>query len=289
MSCFSGPRSPMAILQRNTVGSFWNPNILSSLFSDTAGTTPAVVDGEVQRMNDLGRLGNHMTSYIGVKGAYTCHGPTLRKESGTNTYYLEFDGIGANLQNTGISGTWPQITAAGGTGITVGVGYWMDSTQPIGTNGTWLGTHSLGNFTSKWNFGLRLIDGLKHYCTVRNNANDAWLAICSDNSALTTVLNAAYKDKKILYIAEGTFGAMTSSARNWVGRDLVGAFFNNTVTDTENDLPIDLYNQFAIGARAPNNDNWIAGRFYVGAMIGKSLSDEERGILHDYLYINMNR
>jgi len=291
MGAAAGPKTPYTLMRDGTAGFFLNPNVLSSLFADTAGTTPATVDGEVKRMNDLGPLGLAFVAPTGsqVSGGvtYTFHGPTLRKSN--ETYYLEFDGEGAGLQLLDAAGNWPQATTSGGNAMTLMVAFETNSTQTIGFGGTWLGTHSIGNYTGKWNFGFRLSTENQHYCVVRNDANDGWINIFDEGTRYSTLNSSQYYDIPLIYCAEGNIGNLVIGGKDYIRRDFQTEFSNVAVTDTENDLPVDFYNNFAIGARAPNNDNWIAGKFFGGIMIAKSLSDSERNSSYDYLYSNINK
>ena len=291
MACFAGPKTPYSLLNDGTAGFFCNPNVLSSLFADTSGTIPATVDNEVKRMNDLGPLGVPFISPTGsrvINGVtYIFHGPTLRKNG--DIYYLEFDGEGAGLEAMNITANWPQATSSGESAMSLMVAFETSSTQPIGFGGTWLGTHSIGNFTSKWNFGLRLSLENQHYCVVRNDANDGWLTIFDEGSRYSNINLSQYYDNPIIYYAEGNIENMTIGGKDYIKRDFQTEFSNVAITDTENDLPIDLYNNFAIGARAPSNDNWIAGNFYGGMMISKSLTDSERNSMYNYFYSNINK
>ena len=63
----------------------------STLFADTAGTTPASVDGAVRRINDKSGNGAHLTTFA------LSQSPILRLSSGV--YYLEFDGTNDCFDN----------------------------------------------------------------------------------------------------------------------------------------------------------------------------------------------
>jgi hypothetical protein len=173
----SNGRTYHEILRDGTVGSFWNPRVLSSLWQDTAGTIPAVVDSEVKRMDDLGTLGNHMTSLSGTRlrgdHTYVLKGPTLKREG--NQYYLQFDGDGAGLVKSSVAGNWPELTATSTFGMTLSVAFQTDSIQPplptTGFSGTWLGNDALGNFGGVWFFGLRLASENMFYATLRKEFN----------------------------------------------------------------------------------------------------------------------
>jgi hypothetical protein len=289
MAVAAGPKTPFFALKDGTTGSFWSPRVLSSLWQDTAGTTPATVDSEVQRMDDLSGLGNHVVAPSGSRTigdhTYTFSGPILRKEG--HQYYLETDGDGAALQLLSAAGNWSNVTATNTFGITMSVAFYTDSNQgDFGSfGGTWLGTHSLGNFTSKWNFGLRLALENMFYSVKRNAENTAWITHFDEGNRYSTLNNSTYYDRPVIYTSIGTVDTATFGGKDFIDR-AAGADFTNIAFTSTDELPVDFYNTFAIGARAPNNDNWIKGRFYGGAMIMKEISEEERKVIEDFLYVN---
>ena len=78
--------NPGTILDYTTYeGAYYDVSALSSLYSDTGGTTAAVVDGPVGYMEDLSGNGHHLiASSDGQR-------PTLRQDG--SAYYLEFDNV----------------------------------------------------------------------------------------------------------------------------------------------------------------------------------------------------
>lgn len=291
MAVFSGPRTYYQLLRDGTTGSFWSPRVLSSLWQDTAGTIPATVDSEVKRMDDLGGLNNHMIALSGTRlrgdHTYVLKGPTLRKD-GTR-YYLEFDGDGAGLSASNASGNWPQLTATSDFGITLSVAFQTDSVQPSlpssGFSGTWMGSDSIGNYGPVWWFGLRLALETMFYATIRNAENTAWITQFDDGNRYSTVAGASFYDRPIIYTATGVIDNATFGGADWVDRS-AGQSFSGVAFSATTELPVNFQNSFVIGARAPSNDNWIAGRFYGGAMIAKEITEEERLVIEDYLYTN---
>ena len=289
MAVFSGPRTPYQALRDGTTGSFWSPRVLSSLWQDTAGTIPAVVDSEVKRMDDLGGLNNHMLAPTGSRTSndhtYVFSGPILRKDG--NKYYLETDGDGAALRTGATSGNWPQLEANSQIGITLSVAFQTDSDQgDFGSlGGTWMGCDSLGNFGSVWRFGLRLNQEVMFYATVRNAENTAWVTQFNDENRYSTVAGANFYDRPVIYTATGKIDNATFGGNDWID-GLPSASFDGIPFNTTTELPVPFYNQFVLGARAPSNDNWIKGRFYGGMMIAKEINEEERKIIEDFLYTN---
>lgn len=291
MAVVSGPKSPFKALKGAPAGCFWSPRVLSSLWQDTAGTVPAAVDSEVKRMDDLSGNGAHMIAPSGSRTlndyTYTFKGPILRK-TGTQ-YYLEFDGDGAGLRALNAPGNWSELGATSTFGITMSVAFWTDSNQPSlpssGFGGTWLGSDSMGNFGNVWWFGLRLTTELMFYCTVRNAENTAWVTQFEEGNRYSTVIGSSNYDRPVIYTAVGTIDNATFGGSDWIDQK-AGQSFSGIAFNATTELPQPYQNTFAIGARAPSNDNWIAGRFYGGCVINKEISDNERKQIEEFLYVN---
>lgn len=290
MACVAGPKTPFTALKGNVPGSFWSPRVLSSLWQDTAGTVPAVVNSEVKRMNDLSGRGNHMLASTGTRTissyTYTFKGPILRQEG--SQYYLEFDGDGAALRCTA-SGSWPAVTGSNSAAVTLSVAFYTNSSQPAlpssGLGGTWLGTDSIGNFGNVWHFGLRLSTETMFYCTKRNLADTAWVEQWTEGDRYSLLTGAQWLNTIVIYTATGSIINNTIGGNEWInGNNTVN--FSSVPFGDVSLLPVPFNNTFAIGARAPGNDNWIAGRFYGGVMLAKALTEPERLTIQDFLYTN---
>lgn len=94
-----------ASLFAGAAGAWYDPSDLTTLFSDSAGTTPAVVDGPVARMLDKSGNGNHA-----VQTSSTDWRPTLKSTGGL--FWLEFDGANDTLVATfAINQTFDRISA----------------------------------------------------------------------------------------------------------------------------------------------------------------------------------
>lgn len=101
--------NPRALLFSNGEAGVWyDPSDLSTMFTDTAGTTPATVGDPVARINDKSGNDIHATQ------ATTAKRPILR-QTPTGEYYLEFDGVDDTLTATNIdfSGTDKMSVFAG--------------------------------------------------------------------------------------------------------------------------------------------------------------------------------
>lgn len=84
--------SPRVLFPATGAGGCWyDPSDLSTMFQDTAGTTPCAVGSRVALLKDKGPFG------YDVSQATTANQPYLRQESTTNRYYLEFGGVGVQL------------------------------------------------------------------------------------------------------------------------------------------------------------------------------------------------
>lgn len=90
-----GSFDPSILFANGEQGTWFDPSDLSTVFSDTAGTTPATVGGTVARINDKSGRGNHATQ------ATAASRPILRQSG--NLYYLEFDGTDDFLSTSAIN------------------------------------------------------------------------------------------------------------------------------------------------------------------------------------------
>ncbi|MGL5004299.1 MAG: hypothetical protein ACRDAM_15275, partial [Casimicrobium sp.] len=91
----SGSRIPAAIaalFASGELGGYYDPNDLSTLFQDIAGTIPATADGQtILRINDKSGRNLHLTG---------TNGPTLRYSATYGRWYLECDGVNDFLSAT---------------------------------------------------------------------------------------------------------------------------------------------------------------------------------------------
>ena len=77
--------SPLSLFASGEEGAWYDPSDLTTLWTDTAGTTQATVGDSVARMDDKSGNANHMTQ------ATAAARPILRQSG--SLYYLEFDGV----------------------------------------------------------------------------------------------------------------------------------------------------------------------------------------------------
>lgn len=77
--------NPATLFAAGEVGAWYDPSDLSTMFQDSAGTIPAVVNQPVGRINDKSGNARHAVQ------ATTAAKPVLRLVGGK--YYLEFDGV----------------------------------------------------------------------------------------------------------------------------------------------------------------------------------------------------
>ena len=82
----SGAFSPLRLFASGEEGAWYDPSDLSTLFQDSAGTTPVTTAGQpVGRMLDKSGRGNHATQ------ATSAARPTY--QTGAGLHYLAFDGV----------------------------------------------------------------------------------------------------------------------------------------------------------------------------------------------------
>lgn len=97
--------SPADLFAASEVGVWYDPSDLSSMFQDSAGTTPAVVDQPVGRINDKSGNGYDATQTT------TASKPVLRQD-GSGNYYLEHDGVDDWLRALfTIAQPWDRVSA----------------------------------------------------------------------------------------------------------------------------------------------------------------------------------
>jgi hypothetical protein len=100
-----GRFDPLSLFTGGQLGAWYDPSDLSSMFQDSAGTTPAAVDSPVGKLNDKSGNGYHLTQ--GTSSAR----PVLR--FGGGFYYLEFDGVDDALAASGTALALFQNVTAG--------------------------------------------------------------------------------------------------------------------------------------------------------------------------------
>ncbi|MBS0371887.1 MAG: hypothetical protein JSS57_22110 [Proteobacteria bacterium] len=121
-----------ALFASGEKGVWYDPSDLSSMFQDSAGTTPAVVDQAVGYIADKSGNGNH------AKQSITASKPILRLSGGL--YYLQFDGVDDFLVTGNIDFTaTDKMTVVAGVrklseaaaGAAVGVGANINTTTSV--------------------------------------------------------------------------------------------------------------------------------------------------------------
>ncbi len=104
-------------------GGWWDPSDLSTMWQDTSGTIPAVLNSPVARIDDKSGNGHNFTQS-------TSNMQPLLKQDGSGRYYLQFDGvndvmgssftlaqpytrIGTIAQNVWVSANGPRLFGSG--------------------------------------------------------------------------------------------------------------------------------------------------------------------------------
>jgi hypothetical protein len=92
--------SPLSLFTGGAQGVWYDPSDISSMFQDSAGTTPAAVDSPVGKINDKSGNGNHAVQA-------TAGARPLLKQDGSGKYYLLFDGVDDRIATPAIAITQP--------------------------------------------------------------------------------------------------------------------------------------------------------------------------------------
>lgn len=110
--------SPASLFAAGEQGVWYDPSDFSTMFQDTAGTTPVTATGQsVARINDKSGRGNHATQ------SNSSFQPTLQID-GNGKYYLLFDGSNDYLSTSSIN-----LTGTNKAGIFAGITKNSDSTS----------------------------------------------------------------------------------------------------------------------------------------------------------------
>lgn len=145
--------NPQALFGGGRIGVLFDPSVLSSVWQDSARTTPGAVGQPVGSLDDLSGNGLHATASGTAR-------PTLRQDS-TGRYYLEFDGVNNIMATANVN-----MSAGAVAFATVGARKASDAeyqaimeftSNPDTTNGSWaLGCGTLNGDASRrtWAAGL---------------------------------------------------------------------------------------------------------------------------------------
>lgn len=133
-----GKFSPLALFKSGAKGAWYDPSDFSTLFQDSAGTTPVTATGQsVGKILDKSGNGNHATQ------ATAASQPTLQQTAG-GLYYLSLDGSNDSMATASIdfSGTDKMLICAGITkNSDAALGIVAELSASVSTNN---GTFNLG-------------------------------------------------------------------------------------------------------------------------------------------------
>jgi len=138
--------SPASLFAGGTEGAWYDPSDLSTLFQDSAGTTPVTASGQpVGKMLDKSGNGNHATQATSAKR------PTYTEGSGLS--WLAFDGVDDAMAVADVSGMRQSIMT-----FFIGVGQLSLSTRddqlPLWTRDDWFASGNSQEFsTNNYVFG----------------------------------------------------------------------------------------------------------------------------------------
>lgn len=239
--------NPAALFDAGQQGYWLDVSDLTTMFQDSAGTTPAVVGQPVGRINDKSGRGNHFTQ------ATTAAKPILRSD-GVN-YYLEIDGVDDILLLTAAP-----LYAAGSATIIIGargvaqVNKYVFAEGNSGDANPFYGTPSDGN------------TGTGFCASSRNNAAVAMLSSVNTNSA-----NGFNDSNRILTFDDsGTTGQTRVNRGAWTSQ----AYARGATT----------LNRSSVGALARvTAGNFFTGRFYGTIARAVKLSDRDLMTAENYI------
>lgn len=224
---------PATLFAAGEAGAWYDPSDLSTLWQDTAGTTPVTADGQsVARIDDKSGNGlNLLQATAGLRPLYkTAGGLHWLEFDGTDDRLTVGSGIAGASQTVGLAGANPTGTAgcpyASSTASADRLGFRLDgSALSVGHyNGSaWLAKSGAGSTTSNVLLGeivksvstaLRVNAAAQSGTTVPFGAGVAVTALGANNSAnffpgriygllqIARALSAAERDELEAYLAE---------------------------------------------------------------------------------------
>lgn len=200
MSLTGSRFTPAKLFAAGEAGAWYDPSDLSSMWQDSAGTTPAAVDSPVGKINDKSGNGNHLTQ------ATAAARPILRQSGAL--FYLEFDGVDDGLASAA-GRTWAAtsdfcVALEAQTDTT-----WVTAWDVGNAAGEYLGAVENGSSSSTYSAigtPTNVVDG----ATVGTNTRDVLYDAIGTTARVLEVQDAA--------MAFGTLGLGNYAAYQFGGR-----------------------------------------------------------------------
>ena len=229
-----------SLLSGTTVGCWFDPSDLSTVFTDVAGTTPANVGDAVALIKDKSGNGNDASQ------ATADQRPILR-QSAAGRYYLEFDGGNDGLKTGSIS-----FSANSDLTILCGVSF-------ADKNGNQ--TLFSSNSRNPWYFKRR--NGLDGALSFNTSADGDFLGstdLGDGVHVISTLISAGDNEHRIDFASDATSASSLTYTMDevWIG---VGS-------DTFNELEGDLYSFIIAGSANQESAIKLAEHFVNGKTNG---------------------
>lgn len=161
--------TPAELFLAGEKGAWYDPNVMSSMFQDAAGTIPVTAAGQpVGRMLDLSGNGNHLVQ------ATAANRPVLRQGA---AWFLEFNGVNNGLATAAAIAYGPSAQAAVFVGIETAI-----DTVPYGPIGEYGNYQYPGNWLLSGNYQ---VDGISFQSCGDPPTNQA--AVRGNSTALQRV------------------------------------------------------------------------------------------------------
>lgn len=179
--------TPGQLFKSGEQGAWYDPSDLSTLFQDSAGTTPVTAVGQsVGRILDKSGRGNHASQATSSKR------PVLRQDAGSR-YYLEFDGVDDSLETAAIN-----FTATDKMTVVAGARKLSDAAEAnvasFGISGGFDGTFSLkapSTAAANYGFSARGTSGITQLATTFSAPHTAVLTGACDFAASTILIRVS--------------------------------------------------------------------------------------------------
>ncbi len=233
-----GGFSPASLFSGGQLGAWYDPSRLTTLFQDSAGTTPVTADGQpVGRMLDVSGRGNHVVQTVaGSRPLY--------KIDSTGRPYLQFDGTDDEL-------TAPAVSLVGAPSVSAVVGQRKETDNTIGS----LLLHGVATSPA----------GFWQVYSPRSTNVYGWRGFTTGNVAID-VSGGAFSQPD-LSVLTGIFDPAAAS-----GLQITGRRNGSVVAQGGTGLAPFVSTAFSIGKARTVGDQFFLGRVYGVIVLGAATS-----------------
>lgn len=247
--------NPLSLFTGGIDGSWFDPSDFSTMFQDTAGTTPVTAAGQsVARINDKSGNGHNATQ------ATSANRPTIQQD-GSSNWYLSFSGsqfidcgttgfnttalslcIGFQFTGSG-SSNMRMLDARGTAALGSAKGWFLKTTDPSGSD------------------GFVVDDGASHFITSNHTASAGTNHVFYGDFITTSALRYELEGGTGLTTVSGSaLGSTTSTATSRIGASSNIGAVGPTQTLTGRIYPFVVVKSALTSTQIANLRTWVAAK-----------------------------